>query len=65
MPKAIVLLAVTALVPVMYDHVRYEPGETLEIKEAELPQLLEVNAVKLVEAEAEADAAAPAAKAKK
>lgn len=66
MPKAIALVAVTALVPVMYDHTRYEPGEALEVKDTELAQLLEVNAVKLKEdaAEPEAPAALPA-KAKK
>lgn len=46
MPKTVALIAVIALVPINYDHERYEPGEELEIKESELPQLLEVNAVK-------------------
>ncbi len=49
MAKTIVLWGVIALVPVVYDNVRYEPGEELEIKETELPQLLEVKAVKLKE----------------
>ena len=55
MAKTIAMLLVIALVPIVHDHVRYEPGEELEIKETEAPQLLEVNAIKLKEEAAPAD----------
>lgn len=64
MPKAILMIAVIALVPIVHDHIRYEPGEPLEVKDTELAQLLEVNAVKLKEEAVEPEApAAPPAKA--
>ena len=58
MAKTLALLAVIALVPIVHDHTRYEPGDELEIKAAEAPQLLEVNAIKLKEDAAAADAPA-------
>jgi hypothetical protein len=47
---------VKALVPVSYDHAMQEPGDTFEVRTEDLDQLLEVNAVELVDA-AEAPAA--------
>ncbi len=55
MPKTLALIAVIALVPIVHDHTRYEPGDELEIKASEAPQLLEVNAIKLKEEAAAAD----------
>lgn len=42
------LRAVTALVPVNYDHVLVPPGEAFEVRAADLDQLLEVKAVELI-----------------
>ena len=56
MAKTLALLAVIALVPIVHDHTRYEPGDELEIKATEAPQLLEVNAIKLKEDAADAPA---------
>jgi hypothetical protein len=36
---------VTALVPVQYDLVDVAVGDTFDVRESDLPQLLEVNAV--------------------
>ena len=36
---------VTALVPVRYDDMAMDVGDTFEVRETDLPQLLEVNAV--------------------
>lgn len=58
MAKTLAMLAVIALVPINYDHVRYEAGDELEIKAHEAPQLLEVNAIKLKQEAAAADTAA-------
>ena len=56
MAKTLALLSVIALVPIVHDHTRYEPGDELEIKATEAPQLLEVNAIKLKEEAAVDDA---------
>ena len=40
---------VKALVPVNYDETRYEAGETFAVRAEDLDQLLEVNAVEVVE----------------
>lgn len=39
---------VAALVPVLYDNVLVALGDTFEVREADLPQLLEVAAVVVV-----------------
>lgn len=43
---------VTANVPVQYDNVAMAVGDTFEVRETDLPQLLAVNAVAVVDAAA-------------
>lgn len=52
MPKTLAKLLVIALVPINYDHAMFAAGDEFEINEAEAPQLLEVNAIKMKEEEA-------------
>lgn len=58
MSKTLAKLLVIALVPINYDHAMFAAGDEFEINEAEAPQLLEVNAIKLKEKAVAADTAA-------
>lgn len=49
-PAAQATQTVKALVPVNYDHTMQEPGDTFDVRAEDLDQLLEVNAVELVDA---------------
>lgn len=48
----VVTKTVTANVPVQYDNVAMAVGDTFEVRETDLPQLLAVNAVAVVDAAA-------------
>ena len=48
-PADVVTKTVTALVPVQYDNVPVAVGDTFEVREADLAQLLDVNAVEVAD----------------
>ncbi len=48
-PADVVTKTVTALVPVTYDNVNVPIGDTFEVREADLAQLLAVNAVEVAD----------------
>ena len=63
---AAALVAVVCIDPVNFDHVRYEPGETIEgVKPSQARQLIDAGHVKPVEVEADATAEAEALAAEK
>ncbi len=47
-PADVTTKTVTALVPVQYDNVSVEVGDSFDCREADLAQLLQVNAVEVV-----------------
>lgn len=63
---AAALMTVVCIDPVNFDHVRYEPGETIEgLKPSQARQLIDGGHVRPVEVEAAADADAEALAAEK